>query len=71
MTGIKAGCMGNIPGGEAFTTPEYMKGVFVGDVVVHVDQSYPLCEKNPLIVECYGDSYKIIDGPKEIIKKNK
>ena len=69
MTGIKAGCMGNIPGGEAFVTPEYMKGIFVGDVVVHVDQSYPLSEKNPLIVECFGDSYKIIDGQKEIIEK--
>ena len=69
MTGIKAGCMGNIPGGEAFVTPEYMKGIFVGDVVVHVDQSYTLSEKNPLIVECYGDSYRIIDGPKEIIEK--
>ncbi len=69
MTGIRAGCMGNIPGGEAFTTPEYMKGIFIGDVVVHVDQSYSLSEKNPLIVECYGDSYKIIDGPKDIIEK--
>lgn len=69
MTGIKAGCMGNIPGGEAFVTPEYMKGIFVGDVVVHVDQSYPLDEKNPIIVECYGNSYKIIDGPKDIIEK--
>ncbi len=69
MTGIKAGNMGNIPGGEAFTTPEYIKGVFVGDVVVHVDQSYPLDEKNPLVVECYGESYKIIGGPTEIIEK--
>ena len=69
MTGIKAGCMGNIPGGEAFTTPESIKGIFVGDVVVHVDQSYPLDEKNPLVVECYGDQYKIIDGPKDIIDK--
>jgi len=69
MTGIKAGNMGNIPGGEAFVTPENMKGIFVGDVVVHVDQSYPLDEKNPLVVECYGDSYKIIDGPKGIIEK--
>ena len=69
MTGIKAGNMGNIPGGEAFVTPEYMKGVFVGDVVVHVDQSYHLDEKNPLVVECYGDSYKIISGPKDIIEK--
>ncbi|MBI2656835.1 hypothetical protein HYX03_03790 [Candidatus Woesearchaeota archaeon] len=71
MTGIKAGCMGNIPGGEAFTTPEYIKGIFVGDVVVHVDQSYPLDEKNPLVVECYGDSYKIINGPKNIMDKIK
>ena len=69
MTGIKAGNMGNIPGGEAFTTPEYVKGIFVGDVVVHVDQSYPLNEKDPLVVECYGDSYKIISGPKDIIEK--
>ncbi|MBI3027779.1 hypothetical protein HYY70_06740 [Candidatus Woesearchaeota archaeon] len=69
MTGIKAGCMGNIPGGEAFVTPEYIKGIFVGDVVVHVDQSYPLYEKNPLIIECNGDSYKIADGPRDIIEK--
>ena len=61
--------MGNIPGGEAFTTPEYMKGIFVGDVVVHVDQSYKLDEKKPLVVECYGDSYKIIDGPKDVVEK--
>ncbi len=48
-----------------------MKGIFAGDVVVHVDQSYSLSEKNPLVVECYGDSYKIVDGPKEIIDKIK
>jgi len=69
MTGIRAGCMGNIPGGEAFVTPEYIKGIFVGDVVMHVDQSYPLDDKNPMVVECYGDSYKIIDGPRDIIGK--
>lgn len=69
MTGIKAGNMGNIPGGEAFVTPEYIKGIFVGDIVVHVDQSYQLNEKNPLVVECFGESYRIKDGPREIIKK--
>ena len=69
MTGIKAGCMGNIPGGEAFVTPEYMKGIFVGDVVVHVDQSYQLNEKKPIVVECFGDTYKIKDGPMDIIGK--
>ena len=61
--------MGNIPGGESFVTPEYIKGIFVGDVVVHVDQSYTLDEKNPLVVECHGDNYKIVDGPNEIITK--
>ena len=69
MTGIRAGNMGNIPGGEAFVTPEYIKGIFVGDVVIHVDQSYQLNEKSPLIVECFGDNYKVIDGPKDIIEK--
>ncbi len=69
MEGIKAGNMANIPGGEAFTTPESIKGKFVGDVVIHVDQSYVLDEKNPIVVECYGGHYKIIEGPKEIIKK--
>lgn len=69
MEGIKAGNMANIPGGEAFTTPESIKGKFVGDVVIHVDQSYVLNEKNPIVVECYGDCYKIIECPKEIIKK--
>lgn len=69
MTGIRAGNMGNIPGGEAFVTPESMKGIFVGDVVVHVDQSYSLDEKNPLVVECHGDTYKIKSGPKDVISK--
>ena len=68
-TGIKAGTMANIPGGEAFMTPETMKGTFVGDVVISIDQSYLLSEKEPLIVETYGKGYKIISGPKEIIQK--
>ena len=46
-TGIKAGTMANIPGGEAFMTPESMKGTFVGDVVISIDQSYLLSDKNP------------------------
>src|SRR3989344_9046815 len=68
-TGIKAGTMANLPGGEAFTTPEYLKGTFVGDVVISIDQSYLLSEKNPLVIEADGGSYKIISGPKDIIKK--
>ncbi|MDO8740323.1 MAG: hypothetical protein Q7J54_01975 [Candidatus Woesearchaeota archaeon] len=68
-TGIKAGTMANIPGGEAFMTPEYLKGTFVGDVVISLDQSYMLSEKNPLVVECYGDCYKVLKGDKAIIEK--
>lgn len=68
-TGIKAGTMANIPGGEAFVTPEYVVGKFIGDVVISIDQSYRLSPKKPLIVECYGNSYKVLREPKEIIKK--
>jgi hypothetical protein len=68
-TGIKAGTMANIPGGEAFMTPESMKGTFVGDVVISLDQSYLLSDKEPLIIETYGDSYKVISGPKDIMDK--
>ena len=68
-TGIKAGTMANLPGGEAFTTPEYLKGTFVGDVVISIDQSYLLSEKNPLVIEANNGSYKILSGPKDIIGK--
>ena len=68
-TGIKAGTMANLPGGEAFTTPEYLKGTFVGDVVISIDQSYLLSEKNPLVIEANNGSYKILSGPKDIIDK--
>ena len=68
-TGIKAGTMANLPGGEAFVTPEWVKGTFVGDVVISIDQSYMLSEKEPLVIEMYGDSYKIISGEKDIIEK--
>ena len=68
-TGIKAGTMANLPGGEAFTTPEYLKGIFVGDVVISIDQSYLLSGKNPLVIEADKGSYKILSGPKDIIDK--
>lgn len=68
-TGIKAGNMANLPGGEAFVTPEYVKGTIVGDVVISIDQSYLLSDKEPLVIESDGNEYKIISGPKEIIKK--
>ena len=68
-TGIKAGNMANIPGGEAFVTPEYVKGQFIGDVVISIDQSYILNGNNPIIVNCFGNSYKVVKGPKDILKK--
>ena len=68
-TGIKAGTMANIPGGEAFVTPEYIKGQFIGDVVISIDQSYILNKDKPMVVNCFGNDYKIVNGPKDIIKK--
>lgn len=67
--GIKAGTYANIPGGEMFVTPEYIKGVFFGDVVISVDKSYVLSSKNPLVVKCDKNGYKILKGPKDIINK--
>lgn len=68
-TGIKAGTMANLPGGEAFVTPEYVKGTIVGDVVISIDQSYLLSDKEPLVIKSDGKEYKVISGPKDIINK--
>ncbi|HJX06136.1 MAG TPA: hypothetical protein VJ461_05480 [Candidatus Nanoarchaeia archaeon] len=67
--GIKAGTYANIPGGEMFLSPEWMKGVFYGDVVISIDNSYVLSQKNPLVIRCDEKGYKILHGPKDIIKK--
>jgi len=66
QTGIKAGNMANIPGGEAFLTPEYLEGRFYGDVVISIDQSYVLDE--PLVVDCDSTGYKIVKGNPKIIR---
>ncbi|MBN2368235.1 hypothetical protein JXC34_04400 [Candidatus Woesearchaeota archaeon] len=66
-TGKKTGRMANIPGGEAFTTPAYVKGRIVGDVVINIDRSYTLSAKIPLIAEAYGNSYKILSGTKDVV----
>jgi hypothetical protein len=67
--GIKAGTYANIPGGEMFLSPEWMKGTFYGDVVISIDKSYVLSSKNPLVIKCDEKGYRIIGGPKDIIKK--
>src|SRR3989338_6224310 len=68
---IVAGTMANIPGGEAFTTPKYVKGQFIGDVVISLDQSYKLNAKDPFVINCYGNRYKVIREPKIIGMKFK
>lgn len=68
-TGLKAGSMSNIPAGEIFVTPEKMVGMFIGDVVINIDQSYGLSSKNPFIVKVLGNDYRVIKAPKEILKK--
>lgn len=68
-TGIKAGTMANLPGGEAFVTPEYVKGTIIGDVVISLDQSYLLSGENPIVIEASGDQYKVVKCPKDILKK--
>jgi leucyl aminopeptidase (aminopeptidase T) len=64
----KMGRMANIPGGEAFTTPEYVKGKIVGDVVINIDRSWSLSKKEPFVAEATKKGYKIISGPKDVIK---
>jgi len=70
-SGIVAGTMANLPGGEMFLTPEYLVGTFVGDVVISIDQSYTLNEKQPLVITATKKGYKIKTGPKKIIDKLK
>jgi hypothetical protein len=62
--GIKAGTYANIPGGEMFLSPEWMKGTFYGDVVISIDKSYVLNSKHPLVIKCDEKGYRIISGPK-------
>ncbi|MBW2977262.1 hypothetical protein KY331_00295 [Candidatus Woesearchaeota archaeon] len=68
-TGIKAGCYANFPSGETFVTPENVKGLFIGDVVISVDRSIMIPENNPLIISVKKNKYKIVDGPKKLVAK--
>jgi hypothetical protein len=66
--GILAGNMVNVPGGEIFVTPQYVKGTFYGDVVINIDKSIVLNSKKPFVVQCNGNEYKVLSGPKDVIK---
>ena len=49
---------------EAFTTPTYVIGRIVGDVIINVDRSYRLDKDNLFIVEAEKNGYKLISAPK-------
>jgi hypothetical protein len=68
-TGIRAGNMSNIPGGEMFTTPEYVEGTIVGDVVIFLDRSYVLSENKPLVIKSNKKGYKVVSGQKIILEQ--
>ncbi len=73
-TKIKCGTMANIPGGEMFLTPEAVEGTVVGDVVIAIDDSYRLSQKNPMVINCKMEKYRVVAGPKRvlnILKKKK
>ncbi len=65
---VKAGRYGNFPGGEVFITPHKMDGTFIGDVVIAIDQSYIIDKNNPLVVSVKNGTYKILSGPKNVLK---
>ena len=67
-TKIKAGTYANFPSGETFVTPDSIQGIMVGDVVINIDRSRVIPPNNPLIMKFKGNSYQVIDGPKEIIE---
>lgn len=67
-TGIKAGTFANFPSGEAFCTPEKVRGTMVGDVVINIDQSYIIPENNPIVVEFTEKGYKLVKVPTKIKK---
>jgi len=65
---VKAGRYGNFPGGEGFITPHKMDGIFIGDVVIAIDQSYIIDKNNPLVVSVKNGTYKILSGQENILK---
>ena len=69
MTGVYAGNMANLPGGEMFVTPEWVRGTIVGDVVISIDQSYLLSDRQPIIISSTERGYRILAGPKKVLAK--
>lgn len=68
-SGVLAGMYDNIPGGEVFLTPKKIFGSAVGDVVINIDRSYVLNNKDPLVVNFSGKKWSLVRAPKEINKR--
>jgi len=62
----EAGRYGNFPGGEVFFTPHKMDGTFVGDVVINIDKSYIIGNRQPMVVSVKNGYYKLLSASKEI-----
>ena len=67
-TGEKCGAFANFPSGEAFVTPESVKGVIVGDVVINIDGSYRIPEKSPIVVDVTEKGYKVVKASKKMLE---
>jgi len=67
--GIISGMFANYPGGEAFLTPESITGTAIGDVVINIDRSHVLSEKDPIVVEFKKGTWKILRAPAKIKKR--
>ncbi|MCF7862279.1 hypothetical protein K9M79_08645 [Candidatus Woesearchaeota archaeon] len=66
-TGIMAGTMANLPGGETFVTPQKVVGSIVGDVVMSIDRSYRIKNSDPVVLSVDGE-YKVKSMPKDVKK---
>ncbi len=66
--GVKAGNYGNIPAGEVFFTPEFIEGTLLGDVSIHLDKSYKLTPKKPLIIKIKNSKFTIQTKNKKLKK---
>lgn len=68
-TGKKCGAYANFPSGEAFTTPECVEGIIVGDVVINIDQSYLIPEKSPIVIQVDKiKGHNIVSAPEKLLK---
>lgn len=63
-----AGRYGNFPGGEVFFTPHKMSGTFLGDVVINIDKSYVIPERQPMVISIKDGRYRLLRASEKIKK---